>query len=106
MLSASPRSTLMMPLAFDLISTFVIGSTLPVATTDRTIVPRSTVAIREGSTSADAPLSVASPYAPPSTTTATTPRTYGHFRDFLVLELIWSFYEVSLREVQVDVGLC
>jgi len=31
-------------LAFDLISTFVIGSTLPVATTDLTIVPRSTVA--------------------------------------------------------------
>ena len=29
----------MMPLAFDLISTLVIGSTLPVATTDRVIVP-------------------------------------------------------------------
>ena len=33
----------MMPLAFDLISTFVIGSTLPVATTERRMVPRSTV---------------------------------------------------------------
>ena len=30
----------MMPFALDLISTFVIGSILPVATTDRTIVPR------------------------------------------------------------------
>ena len=38
----------MMPLAFDLISTLVIGSTLPVATTDLTIVPRSTVASRDG----------------------------------------------------------
>ena len=42
----------MIPLAFDLISTFEIGSTLPVATTDLTIVSRSTVASREGSKSA------------------------------------------------------
>ena len=48
----------MMPLAFDLISTLVIGSTLPVATTDLTIVPRSTVAIFDGSMSADAPFRV------------------------------------------------
>ena len=48
----------MMPFAFDLISTLVIGSTLPVATTERTIVPRSTVAILDGSMSVDAPLSV------------------------------------------------
>ena len=46
----------MMPFAFDLISTLVIGSTLPVATTDRTIVPRSTVASFDGSMSTDAPL--------------------------------------------------
>ena len=38
----------MMPLAFDLISTLVIGSILPVATTDLVIVPRSTVAIEAG----------------------------------------------------------
>ncbi len=34
----------MMPFALDLTSTFVIGSTLPVATTDTTMVPLSTVA--------------------------------------------------------------
>ena len=48
----SPTSTfssLMMPLAFDLISTFVIGSILPVATTERARSPRSTVARRDGS---------------------------------------------------------
>src|SRR2546422_533631 len=32
----------MMPFALDLISTLVIGSTLPVATTERRIVPRAT----------------------------------------------------------------
>ena len=47
----------MMPLAFDLISTFVMGSILPVATTDRVMVPRSTVAILEASTGV-APLRV------------------------------------------------
>ena len=81
-LSTSTCSALMMPFAFDLISTFVIGSTLPVATTDLTIVPRSTVASREGSTSADAPLSVARPAAPPRTTTATAAPMYRRFRDF------------------------
>ena len=45
----------MMPFAFDFTSIFVTGSTLPVATTDRTIVPRSTVASLDGSTSTDAP---------------------------------------------------
>ena len=34
----------MMPLALDLISTLVMGSILPVATTDRTIVPCSAIA--------------------------------------------------------------
>src|SRR5437016_13171100 len=101
MLSTSTASTLMMPFAFDLISTFVIGSTLPVATTDRTIVPRSTVAIRDGSTSAEAPFSVARPYAPPSTATTATATMYGHFRDFRVPELIWSFYELWVGEVQI-----
>ena len=64
--STAPTSTMwstsvlmrsMMPLAFDLISTFVMGSILPVATTDRVMVPRSTVAIFEASTG-DAPLRV------------------------------------------------
>ncbi len=48
----------MMPLAFDLISTLVIGSILPVATTDFVIVPRSTVAMRDGSMSGVAPFNV------------------------------------------------
>src|SRR5580765_3204894 len=77
-----------MPFAFDLISTFVIGSTLPVATTDRTIVPRSTVAMRDGSMSADAPLSVTRPYAPAITTTAAPALMNHHLRDFLFPELI------------------
>ncbi len=47
----STRSASMMPFALDLISTFVIGSTFPVATTDFTIVPRSTVARADGSKS-------------------------------------------------------
>src|SRR5688500_18691812 len=58
----------MMPFALDLISTLVIGSTLPVATTDRTIVPCSTVAIFDGSMLVDAPFSVEKPQMPPTTT--------------------------------------
>ena len=45
--STSTRRNLMMPLAFDLISTLVIGSISPVATTERASVPRSTVASRD-----------------------------------------------------------
>jgi hypothetical protein len=52
----------MMPFAFDLISTFVIGSILPVATTDRAIVPRSTVACRDSGIVAD-PLKNEAPQA-------------------------------------------
>ena len=44
----------MIPLALDFTSTLVIGSILPVATTERVIVPRSTVAIVVGSKSAAA----------------------------------------------------
>jgi hypothetical protein len=46
----------MMPLAFDLISTLVMGSILPVATTDRVIGPRSTVTSREGSIAVRGPV--------------------------------------------------
>ena len=46
--SMSALRTLIIPFAFDLISILVIGSTLPVATTDLTIVPRSTVASFDG----------------------------------------------------------
>ena len=45
----------MMPFALDLISTFVIGSILPVATTDLTITPRSTAASLESGISGDDP---------------------------------------------------
>ena len=71
----------MMPFAFDLMSTFVIGSTLPVATTDFTMVPRSTVASFEGSISGAAPFSVTRPAAPPRTTTAAPSPMYKRFLD-------------------------
>ena len=44
----------MMPLAFDLSSTLLIGSIFPVATTERTMGPRSTAASFDGSMGADA----------------------------------------------------
>ena len=47
------------PLAFDLISTFEIGSMRPVATTDFATSPRSTVASRAESISLDDPPSTA-----------------------------------------------
>src|SRR5471032_3612268 len=86
--STSAFKALIIPFAFDLISILVMGSTLPVATTDLTIVPRSTVARREASTSADAPFSVARPAAPPSTTSATAAPMYRRFRDFRAPEVI------------------
>ena len=94
----------MMPFAFDLISTLVIGSTLPVATTDLTIVPRSTVASREASMSADAPFSVARPAAPPSTTSATAAPMYRRFRDFRAPEVIQDCDEIGTGEVQKRTG--
>ena len=69
-LSTSTCSAWMMPLAFDLISTLVIGSILPVATTERTIVPRSTLASRDGSRSGAAPLRDARPTAPAAASSA------------------------------------
>src|SRR5712691_3568417 len=89
----------MFPFAFDLISTLVIGSTLPVATTDFEIVPRSTVASRDASSSGDAPLSVARPAAPPTTSSATPAPMYRRFRDFLAPSMQHSD-ESRRREVQ------
>ena len=57
-MSTSTASRSMMPLAFDLISTLVMGSILPVATTERVMVPRSTVARRDGSMWFAAPFKV------------------------------------------------
>src|SRR3954467_4404468 len=74
----------MMPFAFDLISTFVIGSTLPVATTERTIVPLSTVASFDGSMFVDAPLSVEKPQTPPARTSVTTTAIRTRFLDLFI----------------------
>jgi hypothetical protein len=73
----------MMPLAFDLISTLVMGSTLPVATTERVIVPRSTTAILDGSMAGAAPFRRANPQGPPTRTT-TTAASSAHFLDFRI----------------------
>ena len=73
----------MMPFALDLISTFVIGSILPVATTERTIVPRSTVAIFDGSMLEEAPLRVEKPHTP-TRRTRTAPAMSPSFRDLFI----------------------
>src|ERR1700730_3434361 len=91
--------TLMMPFAFDLISTFVSASSLPVATTDFTIVPRSTGAIRAGSTSGDAPLSVANPATAATATIASAPPMNRPFRDFFVRAPIRRSDEIGTQEV-------
>ena len=75
----------MMPFAFDLISTFVMGSTLPVATTDRTIVPRSTVTTREASMEGVAPLRVVKPQMPATRMTTAAVKASSHLRDFFML---------------------
>ena len=71
----------MIPFAFDLISTFVIGSILPVATTDLTIVPRSTVARRDSSTPAAAPFSEVNPQIPAIRSVTTTQARIESLRD-------------------------
>ena len=76
-----------MPLAFDLISTLVMGSILPVATTDLTIVPFSTVAMRAGSKSACALFMLVAPYAPPATTRAPMPH-IRRLRDFFMTSFL------------------
>src|ERR1700704_831320 len=89
----------MMPLALDLISTLVMGSIFPVATTDRTIVPRSAVASFEASTPVDAPLSVPNPAAAAPTRTTRPMTMYQRFRDRLFPAAIWTFYVISGPEV-------
>src|SRR4051812_17895623 len=74
----------MMPLAFDLSSTLVTGSTFPVATTERTIVPCSMVAILDGSIGLDAPLSVEKPQTPAMPITIAAAAIRLNFRDFLI----------------------
>ena len=74
----------MMPFAFDLISTLVIGSTLPVATTDRVMIPGSTVAILEGSIPSEAPFSVVNPQEAAATISVAAPTQRPIFRDFRI----------------------
>src|SRR4051812_6908154 len=104
----------MIPLAFDLISTLVIGSILPVATTDFTIVPRSTVAILDASTSAVAPLSDVNPQIPATSSTTRVPANRASLRDFFMASSAGrradigpptSVYEPVRREVSVRVSL-
>src|SRR5258705_6481362 len=73
----------MMPLAFDLISTFVIGSTLPVATTERRIVPCSTAMILAGSMVVEAPVRAVKPQMP-ATTSRTRAETIRALLDFFI----------------------
>jgi hypothetical protein len=78
----------------------VIGSIFPVATTDRTIVPRSAVATLEGSTSVEAPLRVARPAAAAPTSITAPMAAYHRFRDlFLIPAFISAFYVSSRPEV-------
>src|SRR5688572_33140213 len=74
----------MMPFALDLISTLVMGSILPVATTERVIVARSTVASRDGSIVEDAPRSVENPHAAATARTTTMPAIRLRFFDFFI----------------------
>jgi len=83
LLSMSALRALMMPFAFDLISILVIGSTLPVATTDLTMVPRSTVASFAGSTSGRRAFQGwRGPAAPPRISTPTAMPMYRRLRGF------------------------
>src|SRR3989304_6080487 len=87
----STRSTSMMPLALDLMSTLVVGSIFPVATTDRAIVPPSTAASREGSTPPGEPASADKPHAAAPTRTTVDPPYRTIFRDlvWLIGVLTW-----------------
>src|SRR5262249_48621422 len=79
------------PLALDLISTFVVGSILPVATTDRTIVPFSATTSLLESTSADAPPSFVNPATIARAITTRTAPMYQRFRE--------RFCPAGIREV-------
>src|SRR5262245_47658135 len=75
----------MMPLAFDLISTLVIGSMRPVATTDRAMPPRSTVANREESISFVGRDITTKPVTPDPVRITSAPNTHNSLRDFFFI---------------------
>src|SRR5262245_12722525 len=77
-------SSLMMPLAFDLISTFVIGSMRPVATTDLVMSPRSTWARREVSISFFGRDITTNPMTPNPAITNNAPIIHANLRDFFL----------------------
>jgi hypothetical protein len=62
-----------MPLAFDLISTFVIGSIFPVATTERAMVPRSAVASLDSGMSEGPPRYADAPHPSVASVATATP---------------------------------
>src|SRR5262249_38172116 len=78
-------NSLMMPLAFDLISTFVIGSMRPVATTERAMSPRSTAANREESISVVGRDITTKPVTPNPLRMTSAPNTHNSLRDFFFI---------------------
>src|SRR5689334_16102390 len=77
-------NSLMMPLAFDLISTLEMGSTRPVATTERARSLRVTVAIFDGSISALARVIRVRPKPPSAAISTNAADTNIHLRDFFL----------------------
>src|SRR5215813_13605194 len=75
----------MMPLAFDLISTFVIGSMRPVATTERAMAPRSTVANREESISVVGRDITTKPVTPKPLRMTSAPSIHKNLRGFFFI---------------------
>src|SRR5262245_56931815 len=75
----------MMPLAFDLISTLVIGSMRPVATTERAMSPRSTVAKREQSISLVGRDNTTKPVTPSPVRMMSAPNIHHSLRDFFFI---------------------
>src|SRR5689334_9038329 len=70
-----------MPLAFDLTSTLVFGWTLPVATTERAMSPRSTVASFDASMLFLGLRAARRPTPAPVRTMTRTPHTINHVRE-------------------------
>src|SRR5579864_3692422 len=100
-----------MPLAFDLISTLVMGSTLPVATTLLAKSPRSTLASFDGSILVPPRVSAITPMTAPSTTTTPTMIQIKRFRRFF-FPLVLPFTLPSRRKLgscfilRIGSGIC
>src|SRR5262245_29597677 len=93
-----------MPLAFDLISTFVIGSMRPVATTDRAMSPRSPVANREESISFVGRDITTNPVTPNPLKMTSAPDIQNSLRDFFFiirLRTLLTFEPRSINDYSV-----